>query len=188
MAIYCLKETGSRFLAAWNGWKTLAHESVTSHYWRKDTSVSIRAASYVEITENRTEWWLLAEMIFVKSGSHSTRSASEPTAMRPLRGYRLKILAAFVLVTATNWFSSILPVTWNQSEPRVRMTQNFYRTKDVRTSSITVSVQELFIPSSFTFHFFSPNEALPYQTLLDYTCCMHACILSPASLKMPRDL
>lgn len=50
-------------------------------------------------------------MILVTSGSHSTRSASEPTAIRPLRGNRLKIFAAFVLVTATNWFSSILPVT-----------------------------------------------------------------------------
>lgn len=39
-----------------------------------------------------------------------TRSASEPTAIRPLRGYRLSSLAALVLVTATNMFSSILPV------------------------------------------------------------------------------
>lgn len=68
--------------------------------------------------QDRTELWLLAEIILVESGSHSTRSASEPTAMRPLRGYRLKILAALVLVTATNWFSSILPVTWNESELR----------------------------------------------------------------------
>lgn len=58
-----------------------------------------------------TRLWLLAEMILVISGSHNTRSASEPTAMWPLRGYRLKIFAALVLVTATNWFSSILPVT-----------------------------------------------------------------------------
>lgn len=50
------------------------------------------------------------------SGSQITKSASEPTAIRPFRGYRLKILAAFVLVTATNWFSSILPVTWGKTE------------------------------------------------------------------------
>ncbi len=63
-----------------------------------------------------TRLWLLAEMILVISGSHSTRSASDPTAMRPLRGNRLKTLAAFVLVTATNWFSSILPVTfWDRT-------------------------------------------------------------------------
>ncbi|TNN38596.1 hypothetical protein EYF80_051229 [Liparis tanakae] len=36
--------------------------------------------------------------------------------MRPLRGYRLKILAALVLVTPTNWFSSILPVTWREAK------------------------------------------------------------------------
>lgn len=67
-----------------------------------------------------TRLWLLAEMILVISGSHSTRSASEPTAMRPLRGNRLKILAAFVLVTATNWFSSILPVTfWDRMKNHI---------------------------------------------------------------------
>ena len=49
----------------------------------------------------RTDWWFLAEMILVTSGSQSTRSASEPTATRPFRGYRLKSLAALVLVTAT---------------------------------------------------------------------------------------
>lgn len=80
-----------------------------------DVDVSNRVTS-----GNRTELWLFAEMIFVTSGSHSTRSASEPTAIRPLRGYRLKILAALVLVTATNWFSSILPDTWKESELRVR--------------------------------------------------------------------
>lgn len=61
-----------------------------------------------------TDWWFLAETIFTASGSQMTRSLSEPTDILPLRGYRLKILAAFVLVTATNWFSSIFPVAyWN---------------------------------------------------------------------------
>lgn len=57
-----------------------------------------------------TDLWLLAVMVFTRSGSQMTTSASEPTATRPFLGYRLKILAALVLVTATNWFSSILPV------------------------------------------------------------------------------
>ena len=57
-----------------------------------------------------TDWWFLAETILTASGSQITRSLSEPTDILPLRGYRLKILAAFVLVTATNWFSSIFPV------------------------------------------------------------------------------
>lgn len=57
-----------------------------------------------------TDLWLLAVTVFTLSGSQMTTSASEPTAIRPFLGYRLKILAALVLVTATNWFSSILPV------------------------------------------------------------------------------
>ena len=56
------------------------------------------------------DWWFLAETILTASGPQITRSLSEPTDILPLRGYRLKILAAFVLVTATNWFSSIFPV------------------------------------------------------------------------------
>lgn len=60
--------------------------------------------------------WVLAEIVLTLSGSQITKSASEPTAIRPFRGYRLKILAAFVLVTATNWFSSILPVTCREME------------------------------------------------------------------------
>lgn len=46
--------------------------------------------------------WLLAVKVFILSGSQMTTSASEPTAIRPFLGYRLKILAALVLVTATN--------------------------------------------------------------------------------------
>lgn len=57
-----------------------------------------------------TDLWLLAVMVFTLSGSQMTTSASEPTATRPFLGYKLKILAALVLVTATNWVSSILPV------------------------------------------------------------------------------
>lgn len=37
-----------------------------------------------------------------------TMSASEPTAIRPLRGYKLKIFAAFVLVIATNFCGPII--------------------------------------------------------------------------------
>lgn len=36
--------------------------------------------------------------------------------IRPLRGYRLRILAALELVTATKRFSSIFPPTWNVAE------------------------------------------------------------------------
>lgn len=57
-----------------------------------------------------TDWWVFAVTIFTASGSQMTRSPSEPTAILPFRGYRLKIFAALVLVTATNWFSSIFPV------------------------------------------------------------------------------
>lgn len=96
---------------------------------RHEASLVLRCECYqmcVFMSEDRTELWLLAEMIFVMSGSHSTRSASEPTAIRPLRGYRLKILAALVLVTATNWFSSILPVTWDKSESELNRRQSLF--------------------------------------------------------------
>lgn len=53
------------------------------------------------------------KLYFVASGSHTTTSASAPGMMRPLRGYRLRILAALELVTATKRFSSIFPPTWN---------------------------------------------------------------------------
>lgn len=99
------------------------------------TFTRTQLSSMVNYTEGRTShkltmnpalWltrlWLFAEMIFVTSGSHRTRSASEPTAMRPLRGYKLKILAALVLVTATNWFSSIFPVTYERVGPQGEMT------------------------------------------------------------------
>lgn len=59
-----------------------------------------------------TDLWLLAVIVFTLSGSQITTSASDPTAIRPFLGYRLKILAALVLVTATNWLSSILPVAY----------------------------------------------------------------------------
>lgn len=49
-----------------------------------------------------TDCCCLAVMVLTLSGSQMTMSASEPTAIRPLRGYRLKILAALVDVTATN--------------------------------------------------------------------------------------
>lgn len=61
-----------------------------------------------------TEWCVLAVMVRVASVSQMTRSLSDPTAIRPLRGYRFRSFAALVLVTATNMFSSILPVTWQQ--------------------------------------------------------------------------
>lgn len=44
---------------------------------------------------------------------HTTRSASDPTAMIPFLGNKLNILAALVLVKATNWFWSIYPAFWN---------------------------------------------------------------------------
>lgn len=72
-----------------------------------------------------TRLWVLAEKILVSLVFQMTRSASEPTAIRPLQGYMLKILAAFVLVTATNSFSSILPVAWwseNMSFMRIVLT------------------------------------------------------------------
>lgn len=57
-----------------------------------------------------TAWtWLWAEMVRFLLGSQTTMSASEPTATTPFRGYKLKILAAFVLVTATNRVGSIMP-------------------------------------------------------------------------------
>lgn len=52
------------------------------------------------------------KLYFVASGSHTTTSASAPGMIRPLRGYRLRILAALELVTATKRFSSIFPPTW----------------------------------------------------------------------------
>lgn len=55
-------------------------------------------------------------MVRTASASQMTRSLSEPTAIRPFRGYRFRILAALVLVTATNVFSSILPVTWGEPD------------------------------------------------------------------------
>lgn len=62
-----------------------------------------------------TELCVLAVTVRTASVSQMTRSASEPTAIRPLRGYRLSSLAALVLVTATNMFSSILPVVYEIS-------------------------------------------------------------------------
>lgn len=57
-----------------------------------------------------TAWtWVSAEMVRFLLGSQTIMSASEPTAMTPFRGYKLKILAAFVLVTATNRVGSIIP-------------------------------------------------------------------------------
>lgn len=50
-----------------------------------------------------------AEIVRFLVGSQTTMSASEPMATTPLRGYKLKILAAFVLVTATNRGGSIRP-------------------------------------------------------------------------------
>lgn len=67
-----------------------------------------------------TDWWVFAVTIFTASGSHMTRSPSEPTAILPFRGYRLKIFAALVLVTATNWFSSIFPVACSDTERTTR--------------------------------------------------------------------
>ena len=70
---------------------------------------------------------VLGRDVLTASGSQITRSLSEPTDVLPLRGHRLKILAAFVLVTATNWFSSIFPVATALSQ----MT-------DVRSSTLLV--------------------------------------------------
>jgi hypothetical protein len=44
-------------------------------------------------------------------GSHSPRSASEPTAIAPLRGYRPNSRAAPAEVSSTNLASEIRPVT-----------------------------------------------------------------------------
>lgn len=66
--------------------------------------------SILQIFSVLTDCCTLAVMVLILLGSQITMSASEPTAIRPLRGYRLKILAALVLVTATNWFSSIFPI------------------------------------------------------------------------------
>lgn len=63
-----------------------------------------------------TDWWVFAVTIFTASGSQMTRSLSEPTAILPFRGYKLKIFAALVLVTATNWFSSIFPVACSDTK------------------------------------------------------------------------
>jgi hypothetical protein len=64
-------------------------------------------------------WWCdVAEMVFVAWGSQIIQSPSEPIAIRPFLGYKLKIRAAFELVTATNWLISSLPV----STPFVQMT------------------------------------------------------------------
>ena len=98
-------------------------------------NVRVEPGLVINMTKSRrTDWWFLAEMILVTSGSQSTRSASEPTAMRPLRGYMLKILAALVLVTDTNWFSSIFPDTWREhrgasvnNRTRVELFQYQYR-------------------------------------------------------------
>mmetsp|Transcript_10612 Transcript_10612/g.26008 ORF Transcript_10612/g.26008 Transcript_10612/m.26008 type:complete len:230 (+) Transcript_10612:473-1162(+) len=63
-------------------------------------------------------WWcVLALIVRVPLGSHSTRSASAPGAMAPLRGKMLKILAALVEVTATNsdGVSRPVPTPWCHS-------------------------------------------------------------------------
>ena len=49
-------------------------------------------------------------MVFLPLGSHTTMSASEPSAIAPLRGYILKICAALVEVTLTNSFMVKRPV------------------------------------------------------------------------------
>jgi len=75
-----------------------------------------RPPAFPQTSRGLTDWWVFAVTIFTASGSHITRSLSEPTAIRPFRGYRLKIFAALVLVTATNWFSSIFPVACSDTE------------------------------------------------------------------------
>lgn len=72
-----------------------------------------------------TDCWSLALIVLTLSGSQMTMSASEPTAIRPLRGYRLKILAAFVDVTATNWFSSIFPMALETENWMFRLNSNW---------------------------------------------------------------
>ena len=37
----------------------------------------------VFVLQYRTWWWVLAEMVFSASGSHTTMSASEPSAITP---------------------------------------------------------------------------------------------------------
>uniref|UniRef100_A0A183JMK8 Secreted protein n=1 Tax=Schistosoma curassoni TaxID=6186 RepID=A0A183JMK8_9TREM len=53
-------------------------------------------------------WLFFAVIVRVASPSQITKSASLPTSILPFCG-RLKTLAAFVLVTATNLHGSIKP-------------------------------------------------------------------------------
>ena len=48
-------------------------------------------------------------MVRFTFGSHTTTSASDPGAILPFFGYRLKIWAALVEVTSTNLHSSMMP-------------------------------------------------------------------------------
>ena len=49
-------------------------------------------------------WWVLALITSLSVGSKMTMSASEPTAMVPLRGNRPKSLAGVVETTSTKRF------------------------------------------------------------------------------------
>ena len=110
------------------------HSSLTDD--NNCNSVALHALKYVEVNileegegeggsgvhgSGFTWWWVLAEMVRVASGSHTTMSASEPSAITPcisqrsneashwniyiyiytFCGYMLNTLAAVVLVTAT---------------------------------------------------------------------------------------
>lgn len=93
-----------------------------------------------------TDCWSLALMVLTLSGSQMTMSASEPTAIRPLRGYRLKILAALVEVTATNWFSSILPMAWQTEEHKFRTIDKLVFTATQTTRTYFVIAHHSFVP------------------------------------------
>lgn len=93
-----------------------------------------------------TDCWSLALMVLTLSGSQMTMSASEPTAIRPLRGYRLKILAALVEVTATNWFSSILPMAWQREEHKFRMIDKLIFTVTQTTRTYFIIAHHSFVP------------------------------------------
>src|SRR5660398_188013 len=56
-------------------------------------------------------WWVAAEIVRSACGSRMTRSASLPGAMVPFRGYRPKILAGMVAVSATKRFRLICSST-----------------------------------------------------------------------------
>lgn len=132
------------------------------------------------LSRGLTDWWVFAVTIFTASGSQMTRSLSEPTAILPFRGYRLKIFAALVLVTATNWFSSIFPVACSDTE----------RTKhpfgEGKRKSPGLALDRPKAGAMLTYHGYSPcGSCFSCSSLVQLTSRKQTChwALSPAGAR-----